>query len=51
MVKILSDGSKSSKREWIDHIVCKKCGKKWFPPSKEEVEERLKKINLGQNGK
>ena len=51
MVKDLGDGRKSSKREWIDHIVCTKCGKKWFPPSDEEVKDKLKKLNLGQNGK
>lgn len=34
MVKIHLDGSKMPKRKWIDHIVCTKCGKKWFPKSK-----------------
>jgi uncharacterized OB-fold protein len=43
MVITYSDGTKSSKREWIDHIACKKCGKKWFPPTKEEIIKNLKK--------
>ena len=42
-VRILSDGTKSSKREWTDHIVCNKCGKKWFPPSDEEIKKMTKK--------
>tara|TARA_R110000787_G_scaffold45424_1_gene110783 strand:+ start:174 stop:362 length:189 start_codon:yes stop_codon:yes gene_type:complete len=36
----LSDGRKIT-REWIDHIVCLRCNKKWFPPSDEEIKRNL----------
>lgn len=44
IVKTLSDGRKTSKRKWIDHIVCVKCDKKWHPATKEEIIEQIKKL-------
>jgi Fe2+ or Zn2+ uptake regulation protein len=49
IIKTYSNGRKSSKREWIDHIVCTKCGKKWFTPTDEEVKEMLRKLNQNKD--
>jgi hypothetical protein len=48
-IREFEDGTKSSLRTWISHIECERCGKKWLPPSKEEIKRKLNKLN-SKNG-
>ncbi len=43
-VKIYDNGESSKLRTWVSHIECTICGKKWYPPSDEEIRNHLSKL-------